>query len=53
MKYLIGVYIAGAIFTFAASMFFAVLGGDESDLWKPFACALAWPVVVPWWIWGP
>jgi hypothetical protein len=45
--FLLGVYLAIALTTFVFVGFFSVLGGRESDLWKPFAYAILWPVLLP------
>jgi len=42
-----GSYIIGALFTFFIVGFFAVLGGNSADLWKPFVCGFLWPVWLP------
>lgn len=43
-----GAYVCGALFTFCAVGFCVMLGGDSRDLWKPFAYAILWFVVLPW-----
>jgi hypothetical protein len=45
--FLLGVYLTMAMITFVFVGFFCVLGGRESDLWKPFAYAILWPVLLP------
>lgn len=40
----IGGYLVGAMFSFALFAFFVVLGGKNSDVWKPIALAAIWPV---------
>jgi len=42
-----GIYGTGAVGTFLYVGFFVILGGSGSDLWRPFAYALAWPVMLP------
>lgn len=41
------VYLIGAVITFLVVGFGCVLGGKEEDLWKPFVCALTWPISLP------
>ena len=45
--FLIGSYITGATFTFLIVGFACVLGGDNTELWKPFVYAVFWPVMLP------
>ena len=43
---LIGIYIAIAVVVFIVVGFGCILGGNESDLWKPFFYAIVWPPVL-------
>lgn len=57
MKFLFGLtiggYIMGAVLTFLFVGALVVLGGDSSDLWKPFAYAAAGPLGIPLFLlWG-
>lgn len=44
--FLLGGYVMGAIGTFSVTLFCCMLGGDNRDLWKPFAYCTIWPLVV-------
>jgi hypothetical protein len=44
---LLSSYITGAIFTFLIVGFACALGGNSSELWRPFVYALLWPVMLP------
>lgn len=50
--FFLGVYVTGALATFVVVGFFTVLGGNDSSLWKPFAYAAAWPVMLPMFLCG-
>ena len=43
---LVSSYMTGAISTFVIVGFACALGGNSSELWKPFVYALAWPVML-------
>ena len=45
--FLFGIYVCGVVVSFLFVGFFCVLGGKESDLWKPFAYAALWPITMP------
>jgi ABC-type uncharacterized transport system permease subunit len=47
MMFLLGVYLTMATVMFVTVGSAAMLGGRESDLWKPFAFAILWPVLLP------
>lgn len=47
MAFFYGTYFAVTLITFVVILFFAILGGKESDLWKPFVYAPLWPVIFP------
>lgn len=52
LLFLLGFYMCGAFFTFPIVLFFVALGGKNSDLWLPFACAAGWPVMLPLFVLG-
>lgn len=43
---LIGAYLAIALIVFGVCLFAVCLGGNNRDLWKPFAAAVFWPLAV-------
>lgn len=43
-SFLLGSYLTGAVFTFVIVLMFTALGGNSSELWKPFFYAATWPV---------
>ena len=45
-EFLMGVYFTTFMFFFVVMMGFCILGGRQSDLWKPFVYATFWPIVV-------
>ena len=47
LSFLLGVYLTGALFSFLFVGFFVGLGGDNQDLWKPFAYSVIWPIGIP------
>jgi len=48
--FLLGAYCCGSAFCFFLTLFFCVLGGDSRQLWRPFAVAIFWPIVLLCWI---
>jgi len=42
-----GIYAVGSAGTFLFVGFAVVLSGRTADLWRPFAYAAAWPVMLP------
>lgn len=48
---LIGIYVSGATVTLATVGTFVTLGGRDTDIWKPFAYAIAWPIMAPMFMW--
>lgn len=45
--FIAGSYVVGAVVTFLFVGFFCVLGGRNEDLWRPFAYAIGWPIMLP------
>jgi hypothetical protein len=47
MGIVFGMYLGVGICTFIVVGFFCILGGKESDLWKPFIVGAGWPIMLP------
>lgn len=47
LGFVVGVYVTGALATFVVVGFLCVLGGRNEDLWRPFAYAIGWPIMLP------
>jgi hypothetical protein len=51
-EFLLGFYLAGVMVFFVFVGFFCILGGKESDLWKPVVWAIFWPILTVLWLLG-
>ena len=50
--FLLGCYCTGAVMTFLVVGFGVGLGGRDEDIWKPFAYAAVWPIMLPLFLMG-
>jgi hypothetical protein len=46
-EFLLGIYLTGTVTAFLCVGFLCVLGGKESELWKPFIYAPLWFILIP------
>lgn len=47
LAFLLGIYLTLSVGTFFLVSFFVMLGGKQSDLWKPFVYGLLSPISLP------